>query len=272
MESIKKIIKTLHTDTNHDLIECVESGYQLIFEGAEYIKSTTDLATRLYNYFINLPIDEWHKNKIRLNRDGHYIIYRFNDVESIPRINIMADVKQRNIHGIYTRMLHTNDPMIVCPMVDDEMWYKWVEQEFQNTPEDIVNHMRDKKTTAIHEFVHLIDDMRDINKHKISDKSAAKLVPGIKSKISDYNGIPDKIIADEAQYLNTPTEFNARFLSAVRDAISNGDTDTFFEFTQSVRFNRQMLSIRDHFTPENKKRYMKWLYLAYEAIKAGELK
>ena len=272
MESLKKIIENLRTEDNQQLIECVESGYNVIFEGVDYLKTTSDLATRLYNYFINVPPEEWHGKKIKFNRDDHYIIYRFNDVESIPRINIMADRKRRNIHGIYARMLHTGDPMIVCPIVDDDLWDSWIDQAFWNTPEDIINHLRNTKSTAIHEFIHLIDDMRDINKHKISDKVASKLVPGIRTKMPEYYGIPDKVIADEAKYLNKPTEFNARFLTAVKEAIANGDTDSFFEFKQSVRYNTQMLSIPDHFTPENTKRYMKWLYLAYEAIKAGELK
>lgn len=253
MEDIENFINTLRTDDNQHLIECVESGFNLIFEGANYIKSTSDLATRLYNYFINVPPDEWHAKRIKFNRDDHYIIYRFNDVESIPRINIMADRKRGNIRGIYGRMLRTNDPMIICPIVDDDMWNSWIEHAFLNTPDDIINHLLNTKSVAIHEFVHLIDDMRDINKHKISDKAAAKLVPEIKIRMPEYYGIPDKVIASEAKYLNKPTEFNARFLTAVKDAISNGDTDTFIQFTQAVRYNKEMLSIPDHFTPENKK-------------------
>lgn len=267
-------IAQIRTESNsHQLFECIEQAYSTIFEGANYIKNTAALARRLCDYFINSDPEMWHGKRIRINRDDHYIIYRFNEVdERVPRINIMAGVKRRHTLGVYGRMLQTKDPMIICPIVTNELWHEWEQSSFLNTPHDICEHIKNNQTVMIHELTHLIDDIDDKIDYQISDKAASRLVPGIKAKMPEYYGIPDKVISQEAKYLNKPSEFNARFIAAMRDAIAEGKTRTFDEFKDAMRFNRELLSIRPHYDSANDKRYLKWLYLAYEAIKAGEIK
>lgn len=249
----------------------MESGDTTLTEGSAYIKNTVEQATAIYDTIINLTDREWNDHKILLSRDDHYIAYRFDEIGGIKRFVVMADRKRGNgYRGIYGTMKATNDPAIVLPMVDDDMWNMWDMHDFVFAPDDIKSRLRAMKPTTIHEITHMIDDKvgGGYNKFQMSDKSAQKLVPEYRLKNWEYDGLPDKVVADEVQYVNKPTEFNARFIAGVENAINMGHTKSFADFSRSMRENTQIGSVLHVLTPDNKKRYQKWLYQAYEIIKA----
>lgn len=269
MNEIVALIES--SNANSALHSTLMGAYHTIFENTEYIKRTVDWANRIYTALISIPPEYWHAKKLMLRRDSQFIAYRFNNIEGIDRLVIAAGRVQRNTQGVYGTMADTKDPAIILPMVDDKLWDEWTKSEFFDAPEDMITRLRALRPTTIHELTHLLDDHKNggFNDHKMSDTEATRRMKQTKKEMSwAYDGLPDKYITQDIQYMNKPTEFNARFIASVQNAVEMGRTSSFEDFSLCIRNDSQMGSVLPYITPENKKRFLKWLYQAYEIVKA----
>lgn len=74
------------------------------------------------------------------------------------------------------------------------------------------------------------------------------------------------------QYLNAPTEINARIVSAIDDAIANNKVATFDEFKNYILNNAQikLSNVQSnnptHFTEANYKKIIKMIYMVYQEL------
>lgn len=254
------------------LMEAVIDGFHSIFEGSDYLNNSLTHATKLFNALMAKGDSDWADARKLIKDDGfnRYIVYRFTDL-GVPVLNILVEKTRRDVRGIYARTADKNEPLVAFPMISDKLWEEWKTDDYFFTVDDIKIYMKSNKSTAIHEFTHFFDDISGHLDSGLSDTAAARLVPSAKANNAEYQSLSDRMVAEEVKYINKPTEFNARFLGALQATIEIGSIQSFEIFKRSMGNNQQISYAKRLLSPDNQKRYMKWLYQAYEMIKAKSI-
>jgi hypothetical protein len=134
--------------------------------------------------------------------------------------------------------------------------------------ENLWTFLEREKTTFVHEFTHLVDNLR-YSSTKIGKKSSTH-----KLNTSGFDA-----------YINTPEEFNAFFIELTNFLYTNiitlakEDPDladmflsSYKEFEQSMIGDKKKKEIMKSFTPEYRKRFKKRLYTVYDELKDMYLK
>ena len=233
------------------------------FEGVDYVTNTRKFINDIINVLLTLTASDFEQSYVGMNAKYKAPEFRIEATAGIIPTNIPLHIVIRPYSDKYIGLMDTslNPPALV--IFDG------------NPPESIddcyrvfVTALEQNKQLYAHELVHLYDRIKfDLPKYRRPSENS------VKHHINMLQTKNDRIVdSGMIQYLNAPTEINARIVSAIDDAIANNKVATFDEFKNYILNNAQikLSNVQSnnptHFTEANYKKIIKMIYMVYQEL------
>lgn len=237
----------------------------LQFEGVDYVARARQFTSDIISALLNLTESDIANSYVGMNAKYKAPEFSIENTADITPSGVPLHIVLRPRHQEYGGMMDTsiNPPALVLFAGDRP-------QTLDDCAKTIIGELNDNTQLYVHELVHLYD--RNTFDLPVYRRPSASQMKSHANAITASNPSVGSIDKEMLRYLNSPTELNARVVSAIDDAITAGKIRTFDEFKNSVLGNNQVMvgglkhNNPTKFTRENYAKILKLLYKVYKDI------
>ena len=237
----------------------------LQFEGVDYVSRARQFTTDIITSLINLTESDIVNSYVGMNAKYKAPEFSIRDTASITPTGIPLHIILRPRHANYAGMMDSSiDPPALVLFAGEPP------KTLDDCANTIIAELNSNTQLYVHELIHLFDrNTFDLPKYR---RPSVGQLKSHANALRSNNPDVGEIDMEALRYLNAPTEINARVISAIDDAITNGAINTFDEFKNAVLANEQIkVGFLKHnnptkFSRENYAKILKLLYKVYNNL------
>lgn len=234
-------------------------------EGVGYVANVRKFTSDIINALLDLSASDIMDGYIGMNSKYKAPEFNIESTSSIIPTGIPLHIILRPRHNTYVGMMDSSiDPPALVLFAGEPP------KTLDDCANTIIDELNSNTQIYVHELIHLFDrNTFDLPKYR---RPSVGQLKSHANALRTNNPDVGEIDMDALRYLNAPTEINARVISAIDDAITNGAINTFDEFKNAVLSNEQIkVGMLKHnnptkFSRENYAKIIKLLYKVYNDI------
>ena len=283
----KPFLESLY-DSDPTTVGAIMEAYDTIFEGFEYVRDAKKFSNDIFNALMDVTEEDFING------------YAGEDNEVNRSVGIKGPVVVLNSNSITSKMPNYSPLCVLFTHARTSGKYWKVEAGmladlnrpilifFRGNPHGITpnrlyrmfkTQVSENQDNITHELVHLYDKMTRGQiglKNKYSGRKSQQQFRKLASDNAEYMQDPEQaknITPEIIQYYNSPSELNARLVSAIDSAITEGHISSWDEFYKYVMDHLQirMKSTLAHtnptrFSDENYKKIVRNLHKVYSNL------